>query len=260
MRARLPLLASSAVAAVSLGILRVLAAGGWYAPTGRSAVQYCETLHPGLVKQPANTWSNLGFVVVGLAIGVLARRDALDGRGPRNRMRDTAVYPSLYAAAATFLGPGSMAMHASTTDWGRLIDSYSMQLWIAFPVCYGFVRLKNLSVPVFLSAYAALVALLGLGVLADAVPGTIVFGALVAVFCLVELAVRLRAPAGGRYAWLGLAAAAFALAFAVWLPSHTGGPLCAPGSLLQGHAAWHLLSSVAVGAIYLFYRSETAPA
>jgi hypothetical protein len=42
-----------------------------------------------------------------------------------------------------------------------------------------------------------------------------------------------------------LAAAVFGVGLAVWAVSRTGGPLCDPDSLLQGHAAWHVLAAAA---------------
>jgi hypothetical protein len=41
-------------------------------------------------------------------------------------------------------------------------------------------------------------------------------------------------------------------------PSRTGGFLCDPDSLLQGHAVWHLLCAGTTGSIYLYHRSERA--
>ena len=56
-----------------------------------------------------------------------------------------------------------------------------------------------------------------------------------------------------------LAVASFLTAFAIWLPSLTGGPLCDPESWIQGHAIWHLLCACAAGAVFLYYRSEHVP-
>jgi hypothetical protein len=44
------------------------------------------------------------------------------------------------------------------------------------------------------------------------------------------------------------ALAALGAAVAVNLLTRTGAPLCRPGSLVQGHGAWHVLTAVAVGA------------
>ena len=43
-----------------------------------------------------------------------------------------------------------------------------------------------------------------------------------------------------------------ALGVACWALGRSGGPWCLPGSLLQAHAAWHLL---AAGAVFLWLRS-----
>ena len=56
---------------------------------------------------------------------------------------------------------------------------------------------------------------------------------------------------------LALSTALFlAAGFALWLPSQTGGPLCDPDSLLQGHAAWHLLPAATTGCFYVYWCSE----
>jgi len=59
-------------------------------------------------------------------------------------------------------------------------------------------------------------------------------------------AVALRS--GHPLAPAALAAGALALGGLVHGLSRTGGPLCRPKSLLQGHAAWHVLSAAALAA------------
>ncbi len=46
----------------------------------------------------------------------------------------------------------------------------------------------------------------------------------------------------GRPPWA--AGAVFVAGGVVWALSRTGGPLCAPESILQGHALWHVLAAV----------------
>jgi hypothetical protein len=50
--------------------------------------------------------------------------------------------------------------------------------------------------------------------------------------------------------------ATFILSLLIWSRSRTGGDWCDPGSLLQGHAIWHLLDALCVYFIYRYYRSE----
>ena len=58
-----------------LGALFVAAVlGGWFGPDVGRGAQFCEHATGELVLQPANTLSNLGFVIAGLAIAWHARR------------------------------------------------------------------------------------------------------------------------------------------------------------------------------------------
>ena len=43
---------------------------------------------------------------------------------------------------------------------------------------------------------------------------------------------------------------------AIWSMSHAGGKLCDPTSLLQGHAAWHILNAAVNGLVYLYLLSQ----
>ena len=46
-----------------------------------------------------------------------------------------------------------------------------------------------------------------------------------------------------------------AVAFAIWnLDQH--GLVCAPASLIQGHAAWQLLGALSLWLTFSYYRSE----
>jgi len=47
-----------------------------------------------------------------------------------------------------------------------------------------------------------------------------------------------------------LAAAVFSAGVIVWFFSRTGGALCSPDSLIQGHAVWHLAAAAAVGILF----------
>jgi hypothetical protein len=58
-----------------------------------------------------------------------------------------------------------------------------------------------------------------------------------------------------RRRWLprppALALAAFGAAIAVNLLTRTGAPLCRPHALVQGHAVWHALTALALGAWFV---------
>ncbi len=72
----------------------------------------------------------------------------------------------------------------------------------------------------------------------------------VGVYALLALAAveAWRRVSTGR--WPVIALVVFGLGVGVWFWSRTGGPLCSPESLLQGHAVWHVLATVAVVALF----------
>lgn len=229
-----------------LAFLAVAAAAGWPgAPNPCIAEQecYCERFHPGPVRQPANTFSALAFVGVGL------------GLAWRARTRRAAAF----AAAIAMVGPGTMALHASMTEWGGDLDTISMFFFISFAILQDAARLWPAADRRFSSLYAALNGPLAVAkVYERPVPSKVLFALLVAAFLALEGLVALKRPRerGGR--WLGAAATSFFIAFAIWLCSRRpDGWLCVdPGSLLQGHAAWHLLTAISAGAVFLHLEPE----
>lgn len=234
------------VTLISMAIMTAMGVNGWLGRTGVAALQFCEELQPGIVKQPANAWSNMSFVLVGLLI-------AFHGWGKGNTNR----YFTMYSTLLVLLGFGSGAMHAFTTKWGAVADVFSMYLYGSFLMSYSLRRFFKLSAIYFLIFYVGITFSLWFLFLSS--PGLRVeypFGLLVAFFGLFELGILYRRELRLDYRWLGLAAVLFGLGFAAWLPSQTSGLLCNPNSLFQGHAVWHILSAMAAGAIYFYYYSE----
>ncbi len=247
---------------VSLSVFFVLALVGWPGTFVGAGGGFCEAFREGSIKQPANTWSNLGFVVAGLWVVRRAGVDRKKAARPSNLVGRSVFLSTLYAALVVFLGPGSMAMHGSGTAWGATTDVLSMLLYIAFPVAYALARLLGGGVRGFVWLYAALAGWLGVSLLSGTLPfsGSTLYTWLVPAFAGLELWLQLRKSAVAREArWLGLAGGVFLVALVIWRLSHTGGVLCFPDSLVQGHAIWHLLCAVSAAAIYVYYQSEHDP-
>ena len=105
---------------VSLVLMYVAAREGWLGPDVGRGDGFCEAARPGWLRQPANSLSNLGFVLAGLLIGWHARL-------PSGRLARPGLAAS-YAVVVVLLGPGSMAMHATQTELGGRLDQASMYL------------------------------------------------------------------------------------------------------------------------------------
>ena len=167
-----------ALAALALFGAAFVTAGlaGWGTPAANEQAigevsRWCERVAPGLLREPVNTLANLGFVAVGLTIfGILARDERLGRRtvvspeGSRTVGRFVGNTPTalLYAAAATFLGPGSMLMHGSHLRLGAWLDNASMVAYVLVPWLVNVVTLASWrdrrlfgTYVVLLAAYAA---------------------------------------------------------------------------------------------------------
>jgi len=104
---------------------------------------WCESFNRGNIKEPSNTWSNLGFVLAGLMILWRTGRDRTTGAQRRNRFvspKDK-FYPTLYGNIVLFMGPGSMLYHGSLKFWADVVDQMSMFLFVGFFCSYSAVQL-----------------------------------------------------------------------------------------------------------------------
>jgi len=247
---------AGATAAVSCGVLALAIWRGWLgADVGRGAT-FCEAARDGLVRQPANTFSNIGFVTAGLLIAWHAggRADAGTSVFVRRRLA-TAM-----ACVVVLLGPGSAAMHATQSAAGGHLDMLSMYLVASFAAAYAAMRWLRGGTGLFVAAFAGGVALCELvGAWGRDVPvvmtsGNAVFALLLVVATVLEILIMRRGETRVRRGYAYASLASILVAFAIW--NATKVRLCDPHSLVQGHAIWHILCAVAAYFLYRYYASE----
>jgi hypothetical protein len=218
---------------------------------------FCEAARTGWVLQPANTWSNLGFVVAGLAVAAHA--------ADRARLGVTmGAHPGLavtYAVVVVLLGPGSMAMHATQTRLGGHLDLLSMFLVSGFALAYAVMRLVRRGPGLFAVLFPLLVGM-GMVVLLTGgrVPlvrhsGNAAFAVMILLAVLVEVALWQRREPRQDVVFGAASVAVLLVAYTVWQFGRRGHPWCEPESLLQWHGLWHVLCAVAA---YLLFRHDTA--
>ncbi len=255
---RAPTVLAVVTAVLSLAVALAAARWGWLgADVGRGS-GFCEAARPGWVLQPVNAWSNLGFVVAGLAVAAHA--------ADRARLGVTmGAHPGLaltYALVVVLLGPGSLAMHATQTRLGGHLDLLSMFLVSGFALAYAVIRLARRGPGLFAVLFPLLVAV-GMVVLLTGgrVPvvrhsGNAAFAGMILVAVLVEVVLwRRRNPR--QDAAFGVAAVTTLLvAYTVWQFGRRGHPWCDPDSLLQWHGLWHLLCAVAAYLLFRHYVAE----
>lgn len=254
-RAR-PLTVAVVVAVVSLTLFGLAVEYGWLGPDAGNGGGFCEAARDAMVRQPANTFSNLGFVAAGLLIASHVGRRWGELR-----------YPTLglaYACLVVLLGPGSMAMHATQSSLGGLLDLTSMYLVASFMAAYALTRWWRRGPGTFAVLFVIGVAACeAVGQVSADIPvvehpGNLIFGLLLISAIVLELLLRRRDRTGTQVRFAGLSVACMATAFAIWNVSKTGGPACHPHSLIQGHAAWHLLCAGAAYFLYRYYATELA--
>ncbi len=148
-------LAAFAAAFAALGAI------GWGPPAANEQAigqisRWCERVSGGLLREPANTLGNLGFVLAGLAMFSALARDTTRNRPVTNLFVGNQPVALLYAAAVTFLGPGSMVMHGTHTRFGGWIDNVSMVAYILIPWLLNLSFLGRWRLPTFFATYATL--------------------------------------------------------------------------------------------------------
>jgi hypothetical protein len=119
------------------------------------ASRWCERVSGGLFREPVNTLSNLGFMVVGIYIFYTITTDT--NTSSNNYFVGLTGISILYASAAIFLGPGSMLMHGTNSGWGGWADNLSMIMYILIPWLYNIFRMSNWTVRRFLEIYFLIV-------------------------------------------------------------------------------------------------------
>jgi hypothetical protein len=194
------------------------------------AASDCERCRPGLVTQPVNTLSSLAYVVAGGATLAEARR----------RPAGTTTGARAVGWALVAVGLGSVAYHGPGGAAGRWAHDASLLAMT------GLVVLSDVHHDRGTAPAAADVAATGLAAAVAAHPRT--SGTAQVLTAAGALAAETRRHlAGADDEPTGvLAAAALAAGLGLHVAGRTGRPLCRPDSPLQPHAAWHVLSAVAL--------------
>jgi len=208
---------------------------------------FCEAIRSDGIKQPANTWSSLAFVVV--AVLVLARYAKRPSKG---------AYSLLYVLALIVVGLGSAWFHATLTFRAQFADVLGMYLIATFALLYSIGRLRPLSSTALLSGYIATNAVLAMLLYWHPVVRRFVFALLLVAALSIEVIIRRRNGPESSTRHLSKAAAIMGVAFIIWILDFTRA-LCRPESWIQGHAAWHILGAVAAWYLFRYYDESHRP-
>lgn len=239
------------LAAITIALLNLLGPD-WsrFAPATCTETRcFCEMPRAGgLLLQPANSLSSFGYVFAGLLMILVAQsRDWISAFPP--------LAATILGGAAIIVGIGSVLLHATLTLWGQFFDVLGMYLISGFFLVSALAKWRNIPDRRAMIYYVLLCAVLVAILYALPEVRRWLFAVVLLIAIIVELvfARPLRPQVRTGYYVAGLIANI--VAFTIWNLDQNG-QLCAPGSVLQGHAIWHLLGAVALWFAFLYYRSE----
>ena len=221
-----------------------LSAGCPWADWSRPNIKWCEENLCAWVTAPANTWSNLAYIVLGLWMWRMARKS-----GKKAML--------LFGPASIVVGVTSLLYHASYTFVFQFGDFVGMFVFIDLLVSFNQRRLGQVSGDNHARVYL-------LEVIVSSLLVPICFYAGIPIQLLVlasilwvlglEAMIRMRGEPGVAYKWLFCSVGA-AAAGATCSALDVTGVWCDPHDhVVQGHAAWHVLTALALLFAYYFYE------
>jgi hypothetical protein len=234
---------------------------------GGNAFHFCEANRMDeAIRQPSNTWSNLGYLLVGLFALTLAVHDykKKDRRASENFLVMYPFFSVLYGLSCLYLFFGSFMYHASLTLLFQKFDQTGLYSVIGMililnvykinPYLYHRGEWKNTHVLAKLFVIILNIAFFkwlwkfNINVL---VPAMLLITCITSIYYIRRVSMT---DYFVNYMYAGF----FILfgAGSIWMLDREG-VACNPQSPLQGHALWHVLTAASMFFIYLYYRSGT---
>ena len=210
-------------------------------------VKWCEAPRCSWVVEPANSWSNLAYLVVAFVLWREVRVWSRSGQ-------DTS-WLTLFPPAAFAVGLTSFVYHASYTFVFQIADFIGMFVFIGLPLALNLHRLWKWNIRrVWLAIVCSGTLLVVLLYLAG-LPIQVIVALLILAVVASEIALRRRSsrpelPSGSFLLALALLSVAGVFSLLdvtrLWCqPTHP---------FLQGHAIWHLLSATSMVPLFYYYR------
>jgi predicted membrane channel-forming protein YqfA (hemolysin III family) len=239
---------------------------GWRESSELRRPVYAEQVNVNAVfRTRANTWSNLAYVLVGFyAIAISCH----DRRRPvpygASYLAQTPALSLTFGLACCCLGVGSGLFHASLTRFGQQLDVAAMYapllVLIALSIGRRIPRLKcgdrHRNLPTWpISVFLIGVASLLLFLYKWSMSSTIVLSALIATLGFLAVLDRLQTSRRTDLRWLGWSCLALVTAL-ICRELDIAKRFTGPNAWLQGHALWHILTSLSLGCMYSYYWSE----
>lgn len=241
---------------------------GWNVAMG-NAFQFCEANRMDqLIRQPANTWSNFAYFIVGLLALTIGIHDLKysERRKSDNFLVRHPLFSILFGISALYVFVGSFLYHASLTRTFQHLDQAGLYSVIVMVLTFNLykifplIRIKGK----YRSSHAIMMAFsVGFNYLIFTKLWLININVLFPILIAVAFATSLcylvfvsREHYFTKYLWSAFIV--LILGSIVWILDRTN-IVCNPESILQGHALWHIFTAGSMLIIYMYYRSGTVP-
>jgi hypothetical protein len=198
---------------------------------------FCEERLCAWIAEPANTWTNIGFLIA----AILIHRTQTDAHETKR----------LFARATFVLFVCSALFHATGTVFGKLADVSAMfvlSMGILSLAAKRYFRLTDRKTEIFYVAGLAI----SLTFLFITKVGNILFGAELLAAAIFEALVWRRDSSAINVKWAIGSLVSLVIAFTFW-KMDVAGIFCQPSNhILTGHGIWHLLTA---SSIYFLFRA-----
>jgi len=205
-------------------------------------IKWCESNLCSWITAPANTWTNLMYIILGLFMWHYAKKHRL-------------VSVKLFGPCAILTGLFSFIYHASYTAFFQFFDYLGMFIFIFVIITFNLRRMKKLSVnnqlPVFLVGIGFCSALVPLFNYLS-IPIQLIVVSLAVISISLEAALFfIQKNTQYKFFLVSMGCLALAVTFFALDLTRTW---CNPDNhWLQGHGLWHSFTSLAFFALFFFY-------
>ena len=200
---------------------------------------FCETDLCSWVVEPGNTWSNLGFILIGVWIW-------------KRALRNDQHYLIVLGLVSILTGIGSAAYHSTGLVWAGKLDLAALYLGTGAMTALNFRRwLKWPSWAIIIVFFVISFALITAQFFGD-ISGRLLY-VLGTPCCLIELRLFFRDRAHIKYRDYLIAWGIVGFAFGLWWLDLSRNWCQPENHLFSGHAAWHILTAVSFLFFYRFY-------
>ena len=244
---------------VIISIFYLAITSQWFGVAEGVGGDFCEAARIGIIKQPVNSYSNIGFVLSGLISAWIVSHSKIDASG---FFFKHPFIPLFYCIITVLLGPCSMAMHATETQLGGLFDMNSMYLFAAFMFSFSLARRYNLSTVLFIVIYLAIIVFCNIAGMHSTIcgikfyAGNAAFGAVCVLGMIFEVMNYITHKPKVQFKYAIYCSVSFIVAFVVWHFGYDSHCFCNPSSLFQWHGVWHILCALSTFFLFRYYISE----